>query len=153
MSSALRELITEPPPPKEKIEAFLEGKTFPIVEGKGVTFVFHGRADEVFLRHFIHGLPSSQPFQRVESTDLWYLPMELPARSRVEYKIERVVDGNHEWLMDPLNPRIARDPYGANSVCHGEGYVTPEWTTPDEEARPGMPVRNGENRAAPCASP
>ena len=137
MTPAIRELISERPPPKAEIEAFLEGKTFPIVEGKGVTFVFHGRADQVFLRHFIYGLPSSQPFRRVERTDLWYLSMELPQRSRVEYKIERVVDGDREWLMDPLNPRIARDPYGANSVCHGEGYETPEWTAPDEEARPG----------------
>ena len=32
--------------------------------------------------------------------------------------------------MDPLNPRTAHDPYGSNSVCHGEGYETPEWTLP-----------------------
>jgi enterochelin esterase family protein len=55
----------------------------------------------------------------------------------VEYKIERVVGGEREWIMDPLNPRIARDPFGANSVCHGQGYETPEWTLPDPHARSG----------------
>jgi enterochelin esterase-like enzyme len=63
--------------------------------------------------------------------------MDLPERSRVEYKLERVSGDTRRWLMDPLNPRIAHDPYGANSVCHGSGYVLPEWSQPDPEARPG----------------
>ncbi len=99
--------------------------------------MFRGRADEVFLRHFIFGLPSSQPFERVPGHDLWHVEMELPERSRIEYKIERVWHGRREWIMDPLNPRVAHDPYGANSVCHGVGYETPDWTHHDPEARPG----------------
>ena len=135
---AIEKLVAhEPPPDRPAIDAFLAKHTFPIVEGREVTFVFHGRADEVQLRHFIFGLPSSQPLTRVEKTDLWFLTVEIPERSRVEYKIERVVEGKREWLMDPLNPRIARDPYGANSVCHTESYETPAWALPDEEARPG----------------
>jgi enterochelin esterase family protein len=139
---AIRQLTAGQPPKRRKIDAFLERHTFPIVEGRDVTFVFHGQADQVNLRHFIYGLPSSQPFRRVEGTDLWYRMLELPERSRVEYKIERVVGEHREWLMDPLNPRIARDPYGANSVCHGAGYETPEWTLPDREARPGRIVES-----------
>jgi enterochelin esterase-like enzyme len=135
--SALSQLLSTTPLDRAAVEAFLARHTFPLVEGREVVFVFHGRADEVHLRHFIYGLPSSQPFRRVEGTDLWHTQLELPERSRVEYKIERVVDGRSEWLMDPLNPRIARDPYGANSVCHGAGYETPAWTLPDPEARPG----------------
>jgi len=122
---------------RSKIDAFLRDREIPIVEGPQVTFVFHGRADEVNLRHFIFGLPSSQPFHRIESTDLWYLVLELPERSRIEYKIERVIDEAREWLMDPLNPRTVRDPYGANSVCATLGYEEPSWVVPDDEARPG----------------
>src|SRR5262249_39595552 len=29
------------------------------------------------------------------------------------------------------------DPYGANSVCHGAGYETPDWTQESGEARKG----------------
>jgi enterochelin esterase family protein len=134
---AIKKLISEKPLDRPQIDEFLERGVFPIVEGGEVTFVFHGRADQVNLRHFIFGLPSVQPFVRVDATDLWYLTLEIPARSRVEYKIERVVGADREWMMDPLNPHIARDPYGANSVCHGEGYETPDWVEPDDEARQG----------------
>jgi len=134
---AIQELLREQPLAREKVDAFLEQRSFPIIEGCEGTFVFHGRADQVNLRHFIFGLPSTQPLKRVDGTDLWYLTLEIPERSRIEYKIERVLGGDREWMMDPLNPRVARDPYGANSVCHGEGYETPDWTAPDREARQG----------------
>ena len=135
---AIQELVAARPPTREAIDSFLESHQFPIVEGREATFVFHGRADEVHLRHFIYGLPSVQHFRRVDGTDLWYLTLEIPPRSRVEYKIERVLGGEREWLMDPLNARVARDPYGANSVCHGDGYEPPDWVAPDPEARPGQ---------------
>jgi enterochelin esterase family protein len=134
---AIQRLLAKEQPEQSEIAAFLGGNTFPIVEGREATFVFRGRADQVNLRHFIFGLPSVQPFRPVAGTDLWYLTLEIPEHSRVEYKVERVLGGDHEWMMDPLNPRIARDPYGANSVCHGEGYETPDWAVPDEAAREG----------------
>ena len=119
--------IAQDAPTRETINAFLKERTFPLVEDGQATFVFHGQADEVHLRHFIYGLPSSQPLRRVEGTDLWHLTIDLPGSSRIEYKIERVKGEEREWLMDPLNPNVARDPYGANSVCHGDEYETPEW--------------------------
>jgi enterochelin esterase family protein len=133
-----KEFIAKVDLAREDIDEYLEGQTFPLVDGRQVTFVFHGRADEVNLRHFIFGLPSSQAFHRLEGTDFWHLAMELPEQSRVEYKIERVTQEGREWLMDPLNPRVAHDPYGANSVCYGDGYEDPEWTRPDDEARKGL---------------
>jgi enterochelin esterase family protein len=42
-----------------------------------------------------------------------------------------------EWLLDPLNPRKASDPFGENSVASTEGYEVPEWTKPDPVSRPG----------------
>jgi len=91
----------------------------------------------VRLRHWIYGLPSSQPFRRLPGTDLWSLALELPEGSRVEYKIEVHRGGDAEWIQDPLNPLLAHDPFGANSVCHAAGYQTPDWTQPDPTAREG----------------
>lgn len=119
------------------IEAFLASHSFPIVEGRTATFVFHGAADEVQLVHWIYALESSMAFQRVDGSDLWYLSMDLPHRSRVEYKIAVRRGGRQALVRDPLNDKLARDPYGANSVVHGEGYAVPDWIADDPFARRG----------------
>jgi enterochelin esterase-like enzyme len=110
----------------------------PIVDPGGVTFVYHGAADTVSLRCWIHGLPASQPFERVDDRDLWVLRVELPENSRIEYKFEVVRDGQEHWILDPLNPLTAADPFGANSVAQGYGYERPEWTGEDPAARAGQ---------------
>ncbi len=138
MSRAIQTLLAEGPVDEARVAAFIEAHEFPIVEDGTVTFFFRGQADELLLRHWIFGLPSSQAFERIEETDLWYLAMELPPCSRVEYKFERADGEGRKWIMDPLNPRVAHDPYGTNSVCYGRGYVTPEWTRADDDARPGV---------------
>jgi enterochelin esterase family protein len=119
------------------VDAFLKDHTFPLIEGQSVTFAWRGEADHVRLRHFIYGLPASQPFARVPGTDLWHLTLDLPERSRIEYKFEIDVDGEARWIEDPLNPQHARDPFGANSVVHAHGYEVPEWTRFDPESRAG----------------
>ena len=70
-------------------------------------------------------------------TDLWYLTQEIPVRSRVEYKLEVQRGGKSQLIRDPLNPHLAHDPFGANSVCQGAEYQAPGWITPDAEARQG----------------
>ncbi len=124
-------------PSRKDVDQFIASHSFPLVEGAYTTFVYRGDADAVYLGHWIFGLASSQEFHRVEGTDLWYLVMELPAASRVEYKLQRMLHGKMEWLLDPLNPRRASDPFGENSVCATVGYEVPEWTLLDSEARPG----------------
>lgn len=119
------------------VDAFLAAHTFPLLEGPRVTFVYRGPADAVHLRHFIFGLPSTQPFTRAEGTDFWYLVVEIPENSRFEYKFEVVRDGHGQWIEDPLNPVKTADPFGNNSVCRTAGYVLPDWTQPDPEARTG----------------
>ena len=96
-----------------------------------------GQADGVSLRHWVYGLESSTALSRVPGTDLWYLTLEIPRASRVEYKLEIHRGGGSEWVEDPLNPNRARDPFGANSVLQTEGYEAPPWTRPDPDARPG----------------
>lgn len=119
------------------IRAILGKVEFPHVEGRNVTFLFDGEADEITLHHWIHGLPGELQFRRLRPSSLWVLQIDLPRRSRMEYKIG-VMRGNRAQLVrDPLNSHLARDPFGANSVVYGEGYEPPEWTVEDPEARKG----------------
>ncbi len=119
------------------LDRFLSENDFPLVDRKGATFVFRGDADRVDLQHWIFGLPSSQPFQRLDGTDLWCLHIEMPQESRIEYKINVHADGESRWIRDPLNPVVAHDPFGSNSVYQAKGYSTPEWALPDPEVRQG----------------
>ncbi len=136
MRLAIEELESNSPD-GEKVNAFIAEHRFPLVEGGSVTVVWRGEADGVNMRHWIFGLEASNTLTRMPNTDLWYLVLEIPAQSRVEYKLE-IVRGDHgQWLEDPLNPNRARDPFGANSVVHGEGYAVPEWTKHDPVSRPG----------------
>jgi len=119
------------------VDSFLAAHPCPIVEGRSVTFLYRGAADAVFLIHWIYGLPSRQPFTRIEGTRLWYRVIDLPEKSRVEYKLALVEGQGERLIEDPLNPLHAHDPFGTNSVCHGAGYETPDFALPDPEARPG----------------
>jgi enterochelin esterase family protein len=109
----------------------------PIVEGPRCTFLYRGEADEVSVVHRIFGLPGPVPMRRLHGTDLWYVVLELPEGSRVEYQLEVTRGGNRERINDPLNPRISRSPVGNSSACYAHGYVVPDWTVFDPEARPG----------------
>jgi enterochelin esterase family protein len=132
-----REIAAPPESPRQAAELASVTRS-PIVDPGGVTLVYHGAADAVNLRCWIHGLPASQPFDRVGEQDLWVLRVELPENSRIEYKFEVVRDGQGEWILDPLNPLTAADPFGANSVAQGYGYERPEWTREDPAARAGL---------------
>ena len=130
-------LLQGGPPSPAAVDAFIEGHSFPLVTGRKVTFVFRGEVDAINLRHFIYGLPTVAPMQRVAGTDLWFVDEDIPPMSRVEYKLELIQGERRRWIRDPLNPNFARDPFGANSVCQGEGYEKPEWAQPNAETRPG----------------
>ncbi len=126
MSLAINRLAAGPKT-REAVRAFFAHHSFPLVEGDTITFVWRGDAQEVKLHHWVFGLESAQHLTRIEHTSVWYLSMPLPPASRVEYKFEIIHDGHGRWIHDPLNPHLARDPYGANSVAHGNGYTVPEW--------------------------
>ena len=122
------------------VDRFLARHEVPIIEGARCTFLYRGEADEVFLVHRIFGLPDHLPLRRLRGTDLWYLVLELPEGSRVEYQLEVARGGHRERINDPLNPRLAHSPVGSSSVCYAHGYQIPDWTRPDPEARPGSLV-------------
>lgn len=134
---ALRQLVAHGPPGEPAVGAFLDRHDFPLTSGRACTFVFRGPAKRVALRHWVEALPSLPPFRRIPDTDLWFLVLELPAGSRVEYKLEVARDGTTHLAEDPLNPRRARDPFGANSICRAEGYRRPDWSRPDPEVPGG----------------
>lgn len=122
---------------EDDITAFLDGRIVPIVEGSNCTFLYRGSADEVWVTHRIVNQPQRVPMKRIGDTSLWYVTIELPEGSRVEYQLEVRRGEHYERGNDPLNPNVATSPVGDSSVCHAVGYVTPEWTQHDAEARPG----------------
>jgi enterochelin esterase-like enzyme len=129
--------LRERRPDAAAVDRFLARREVPIVEGGRCTFLWRGEADEVHLVHRIVGLPERIGLRRLWGTDLWYLVLELPYGSRVNYQLD-VRRGEHtERTNDPLNPKLSYSPVGSSSVCFAHGYVTPEWTEPDPEARPG----------------
>jgi enterochelin esterase family protein len=133
----LAELRSRSPIAAADIDAFIAGNEFPLVDPHGVTFVYRGEARSVQLRSWVYGLPTAQQLQRIDGTDLWHLRLELPAQSRLEYKFDVDSDRVKGWILDPLNPSAATDPFGANSVCRAYGYERPPWTVPEADARKG----------------
>jgi enterochelin esterase-like enzyme len=105
----------------------------PLVLGRTVLFFYRGDATQVHWRGSFNGWAEpGLAGTRVGSTDLWIGAVDLPAASRVEYKIVR--DGT-EWLVDPANPATAFSGLtGVNNVV-----VMPGFTVSDEsEARTGV---------------
>ncbi|HEU0102443.1 MAG TPA: alpha/beta hydrolase-fold protein [Mycobacteriales bacterium] len=119
------------------VDRFLARRQVPVVEGLRCTFLWRGEADEVWLCQRIVGLPDRLPLRRLRGTDLWFLVVELPEGSRVEYQIEIRRGEHYERFNDPLNPHLSHSPMGSSSVCFAYGYDTPTWALPDPEARPG----------------
>ena len=136
----LDRLVGEGRPVGDTLDRFFARHQVPVVEGRRVTFAVRVAADGlegVWLRHRVNGLPGDLALRRVSGTDLWYVVVELPAESRVEYQFEARRHGEWQRFNDPANPRVARSPMGSSSVAFGEGYRVPDWTQPDPEARPG----------------
>jgi len=101
---------------------------YPVVEPDAVTFAWQGEAEAVWLRHFMALETVAFPLTREAGSDWWYLRLRVPEEARFEYKFDVVRNGHGEWINDPLNPKLATDPFGANSVCETWGYTVPEWT-------------------------
>ncbi|MCG3173157.1 MAG: Enterochelin esterase [Myxococcota bacterium] len=137
MSLAIRQFLASPKVDEPAVDRFLASHRFPVCEGTTTTFVWRGEAEDVQLQHWVYGLPSSQKFERIAGTTLWYLIIELPPGSRIEYKLNVVRDGKTQWMQDPLNPLLAHDPFGANSVVQCPGYEVPDWIHHDPQAMSG----------------
>jgi enterochelin esterase family protein len=137
MNPVIQSLYREGIPRPEAVDNFVEQNQFPLIDPGHVTFVYRGQADEVHLRSWIAGLNTAQPLELLEGSDLWALTIELPDKSRFEYKFEVVTNGTRQLVLDDLNGVLAHDPFGANSVCQCFGYKRPGWTMHDPESRSG----------------
>lgn len=135
---------------RELLEAFVREHTFPLMDANDTATFFYWDgepADAVYLQHWVFGLAAKMEFRRIPHTDAFYLPVDLPRRARVEYKLEVVRGGQGRWMQDPRNPRRAWDPFGSNSVCPAGSYAEPEWVEHDPRARAGKLVE-GRLRSA-----
>ncbi len=109
----------------------------PLQHGQTTTFLYFGEAEAVGLRHWMDVFRPLPAFIRLEGTDLWSLTVDLPERSRIEYKLSVKAKGRRRLILDPLNPQLARDPFGMNSVVTGPNYERPVWSLPSSSVTPG----------------
>ena len=126
----LARLVAAGPPPGEAIDRFFAEHEFPLLTARrapssSAAARRRGRPQPPHLRAAV--VAALRP---ARGTDLCGSTLEIPQRSRVEYKLEVVTGDEHRLIEDPLNPRKSHDPFGTNSVAHGPGYETPEWTRP-----------------------
>ena len=127
---SLAPLLAEGTPSAAGIDAFITANTTPLVEPGAATFLWHGEADRVELLRWIHAGVDHKPFQRVPGTALWILRISVENGGRFEYKLGIGREQREDWVLDPLNPTRAGDPFGENSVCRTWGYERPEWSEP-----------------------
>jgi enterochelin esterase-like enzyme len=125
---ALAFLIADPSP--AAVATLLAGNRFPLIEPGAATFVYRGEASHVELLRFIHAGARRTPFMRLPGSDLWVLRLAVEDGGRFEYKLAIGRHGGEDWILDPLNPARAGDPFGQNSVCRTLGYARPAWSRP-----------------------
>lgn len=129
---ALSSLLADMSLSSGAISDFLSAETFPLLEPGRCTFVWQGEAERVELLRWIRAGVDRRAFERVPGSDLWLLPLAVEDDGRFEYKLAIGKDGGEDWIVDPLNPERATDPFGENSVCRTFGYRRPAWSLPGD---------------------
>lgn len=124
----LEALLSAGDPSRAAVNEFLSGLRSPLTEPGALTFLWRGEAQAVELLRWIHAGVDRQGFARLAGTDLWTLRLPVKDGGRFEYKLKVTLQGHEEWVLDPLNPDRAGDPFGENSVAMTFGYSRPEWT-------------------------
>jgi enterochelin esterase-like enzyme len=107
---------------------FLSGIASPLVEPGALTFLWRGDAQAVELVRWIHAGVDRNAFRRLPDSDLWMLRLSVKDGGRFEYKLNVSHQNGEHWVLDPLNPHCAGDPFGENSVAMTYGYARPEWS-------------------------
>ncbi len=110
-------------------QALVAGRRVPLILGQQVVFFYKGDAGQVEWRGAFNGwgAPGLRG-GRIGQTDLWTGQIELPAASRVEYKI--VLNGQ-DWIVDPANPNAQVSGLtGDNNVV-----IMPGFSVSDESDR------------------
>ena len=110
----------------EAVDAFLAAVETPLAEPGAVTFLWHGEADRVELLRWIHGGVDRDAFSRLPGLPLWSPRLAVEDGWRFEYKIGVNSHQQESWILDPLNPDRAGDPFGESSICRTWGYSRPD---------------------------
>lgn len=129
---ALRPLTGGGTPSAAAVARFLAIHHFPLIEPGAATFVWQGTADRVELLRWINAGVERDAFTPLPGTDLWTARIPVEDGGRFEYKLNVVQGGQEHWILDPLNPARAGDPFGENSVCRTFGYERPDWSHPKD---------------------
>lgn len=116
------------------------GQPFPIIEPGRCTFAYHGPVQEVTLSHFGVGLPADLAFTRIGDSPWRVLTLSVPEGTRLEYKLTVTDSFGQRLIEDPLNPRLASHPFGANSVLLAHGYEAPPWSLPRPDVERGRTI-------------
>lgn len=119
------------------LELVVERGGTPVRNEAATTFLYLGQATTVRLRHWMDIFPAVPPFTQIPGTDVWWTSVDLPERARIEYKLEVQRAGRRRLIADPLNPLLARGPYGANSVATGPSYQPSPHASPRPEVAAG----------------
>lgn len=123
-------------PDAASVGAFVAENVFPLVSAGEAVFVFFGEAERVELLRWIHAGVDRLSLEPLGETRLWSVTVPVQDGGRFEYKLAVTRDGREDWILDPLNPATAEDPFGSNSVCRTFGYARPDWSEP-QGAPPG----------------
>lgn len=113
---------------RSAVDAFVAQIESPLKEPGALTFLWRGEAVSVQLLRWIHAGVDTQVFVRAVGTDLWYLRLPVTDGGRFEYKLNIIGHHGEHWILDPLNPHRAGDPFGENSVAMSYGYSRPAWS-------------------------
>ena len=88
----------------------------PVINGSDVTFIYYGKAYEVYLTgEYNQWELEDRMYRKSGSNDVWYINKSFPENARFDYKF--VVDGN--WITDPLNENktvISSDNINSNII-------------------------------------
>ncbi len=117
------------------VDDFLEQYkgAFPIVDNKKAVFVYRGDGKKLFVAGDFNGWKPKAKMKNIVGTKLWWYSFNLPAESRLEYKM--VKDG--QWILDSLNPRLAQGGFGNNSDLWMKNYKEPTWIAEKFQVKKG----------------
>ena len=118
------------------VATFMAGRTAPLAEPGALTFLWQGEAERIELLRWINAGVDRVPFDRLGDSPLWHARVPVQDGGRFEYKMNIVRGGGEDWVLDPMNPHRAGDPFGENSVAMTHGYTRPDWSM-DQGAPPG----------------
>lgn len=123
------------------VRHFLTDHQIPLVNGQVVTFVYFDPSRSIrsvqLSSAFGHDR-DEQVFFQYKNTGIFYFPLELQPRSRLEYRL--VVERSSRKLneiLDPNNKALSHSPFGPKSVITTSDYIPSVFTDVTDDAPGG----------------